>query len=176
VIAVINTSRSLDAFDPRFGVVACGVALLALQAAQWLGLASGREALAADTMLAAALLGFVLAAYFREKRAGAAARRHALDLEAAGTKLAHDLNNALHAVRGSLEVVAHRASGDPDVIKFVEMARRNSDRCAELVERFVAGLGSGDRQAARTVRPAPAGGDAMLDLGGKAAQDPEAGP
>ena len=79
-------------------------------------------------------------------------------------------------MRGSLEVVAHRASGDPDVIKFVEMARRNSDRCAELVERFVAGLGSGDRQAARTVRPAPAGGEAMLDLGGKAAQDPEAGP
>jgi signal transduction histidine kinase len=168
-----------EAFDSRVAMIGCGVALLAVQAAQWLGLAEGPQAVAASAVLAAALLGFALRAYLRERRACAEARKRVDDLEKAGSALAHELNNALHAVRGSLEILARCAGQEnPDVIKFSDMARRNAERCAQITqsfrERVEAVEPAGERQISKRQDPAPgaSAGGPMLNV--RPTRDPEA--
>jgi signal transduction histidine kinase len=129
------------------------------------------------------VLGFGVAAHAREKRARVDAQARAQELESAGAKLAHDLNNALYAVRGSVEILALRAGRDPDVMKFSDMARRNTDRCAGLVELFVERLSIASQPVepeghdARPLLADPVQTNAaMLELTAKPAQDPKIGP
>lgn len=173
-------SNTPDArFDSRFAMIGCGAALLAVQAAQWVGWVNGPQAGVATAVLAAALLGFGLHACLRERRASAEARKRVQELEQAGSALAHELNNALHSVRGSLEILARCAGDHPDIVKFSAMAQRNTERCAQITEIFSQRLNpsearegqlkrSRDETASEVAASAPA-----LNLG--VSRDPEVG-
>lgn len=175
---VMSTTTD-ESFDSRFALIGCGAALLAVQAAQWLGLVEGPQAVAATAVLAAALLGFGLRACLRERRACAEARKRAQELEQAGSALAHELNNALHAVRGSVEILARCAGEHPDAVKFSDMARRNAERCAQITESFSERLNRADASderplsRSREAAPGAPASNPLLNL--DPSRDPEVG-
>jgi signal transduction histidine kinase len=173
-------NAAAESFDSRFAIIGCGVALLAVQAVLWLGLVEGAHAVMATAVLAAALLAFALRAYLRERRACAEARQRVQELEQAGAVLAHELNNALHAVRGSVEILSRCAGDHPDVMKFSDMARRNAERCALIMQSFSERLDRAEELDERLVqkhREAASGAAAaapILHL--DASRHPEVGP
>jgi signal transduction histidine kinase len=54
-------------------------------------------------------------------------------------EIAHELNNLLHVIKNSLELITRRLdSVSPEVRGYIEMADRNADRAANLAHRLLA--------------------------------------
>jgi len=54
-------------------------------------------------------------------------------------EIAHELNNLLHVIKNSLELITRRLdSVSPEVRGYIEMADRNTDRAARLTQRLLA--------------------------------------